>query len=1276
MFSSHFWVIFADNDLFYIFTSRHILKAFFSRAFLFCLGFLSTYITTAQTGCDLNLITQTFTGAGCIALAAPPPCSNPCSMYFYNPLTQTGDQAQAFAANLGANLISIQNATENACVTTALQQLGGGSQYVWIGFNDAQTEGSHVWYDQSPVSYTNWASGEPNNSTPGCCSVPLFGCQGDPQCSAGEDCVQIYSDGEWNDEYCGSANSSSIIEVNLCPVITPGPNITICPGQSGTISVLGTLFGSSPYVYTWDNGMTGTSISVGPAATTTYTVTSTDRYGCLATAQITVTVDPACMPGCDLNLITQTFVNAGCTPLTSCQSACSMYFYNPVSQTGNAAQAFAQNYGANLISVQSATENACIANALVANGFGGVIWIGFSDAVNEGSFIWYDQSVISYTNWAGGEPNQDGNEDCTQIYPNGQWNDLDCNSGGSKSVIEVNLCPVLTITPGGPTTFCSGGNVQLTSSTILGSSPYGYSWSPTTGLSASNISNPVASPTVTTTYTLTSTDRYGCFAQEDITITVLPTPTSGFTVSSPVCTGEVSTITYTGNAAANATYLWGFDGGTVVSGSGQGPYTVSWNTDGTKIITLTVTENGCMGAQTVVNIVVNPPPTAAFNATTVCANSQTDFTDASTVTGGNIVQWDWDFDDSNTSAIQNPSNTYTTGNTYNVSLTVTTDGGCTDQLTQAVTVYSEPVADFSAPDVCVGTPTDFTDLSTVTGSTITGWDWDFDDTNTDVIQNPSNPYLNANVYNVTLIVTTADNCTATITNPVTVNDVPVADFTFVDGCFGTDAVFTDASTIGVGTISNYLWDFDDTQTSTLQNPTNIYLNPGAYDVTLTVTASGNCSSNIMHTINIFEMPVADFTFTDVCNIDDAVFTDNSTVNNDVIDTWAWDFGDAATSTLQNPTHLYTSSETYPVSLTVTTANNCSNTITQDIIVFPNPVAAFNNTTVCMNEVTDFTDASTISSGNIAQWDWDFGDLVNTSTQQNPSLTYAADDTYDVTLIVTSDNNCTDVITQQVTVNPLPVVAFSSDFSEGCQPFEITFTDQTTIATGNIASWNWDLGLTTSTAQDPTYIYNQPGTYDVTLTTVSNFGCTSTLTVANAIIIHPKPVAKFSFSPQPTTILYPLIDFYNQSFGETLWHWDFGDAGTSILENPQHTYNDTGIFPVELIVFTEFNCSDTIMYDVIIDAAFTFYVPNAFTPNSDRLDEEFYGTGIGIKHYQMRIFDRWGNMIFFGDEYNPRWNGIHQRTGQEMQQDVYVYVFDLVDFNGEKFSYRGHVTLVR
>lgn len=339
---------------------------------------------------------------------------------------------------------------------------------------------------------------------------------------------------------------------------------------------------------------------------------------------------------CDIELIRSTFLGAGCLELPLCYSNCSMYFLNPSPNSGSSAQAFAQMYGANLISVQDVQENECIINELNRINEAGVIWIGFNDEAQEGNFVWYDQAPITYTNWAPGEPNNSGgNEGCTQIYPDGLWNDLNCNTANAKSIIEVNLCPVIS-TP--DVIVCNNETTVIAAADpILGSNPYTYSWDNGVTTQSQTV------PTADATYIVTVTDRYSCSGTDTCEVITKPVPTATVTPATDlICSGEATDFQITSNLTGT-TFDWTVSGtGTTGSSNGTGntiaqTLTTTGTTNGSATYSITPELDGCFGTPVTSTVTVSALPVLTFNpaAATICNGD----TQSITVSGADTYDW-------------------------------------------------------------------------------------------------------------------------------------------------------------------------------------------------------------------------------------------------------------------------------------------------------------------------------------------------------------------------------------------------------------------------------------------------------------------------------------------------------------------------------------------------------------------------------------------------------------------------------------------------------------
>lgn len=142
-------------------------------------------------------------------------------------------------------------------------------------------------------------------------------------------------------------------------------------------------------------------------------------------------------------------------------------------------------------------------------------------------------------------------------------------------------------------------------------------------------------------------------------------------------------------------------------------------------------------------------------------------------------------------------------------------------------------------------------------------------------------------------------------------------------------------------------------------------------------------------------------------------------------------------------------------------------------------------------------------------------------------------------------------------------------------------------------------------------------------------------------------------------------------------WDFGDITTSSLNNPvPHTYADTGTYLITLITSTQYNCLDTASQAINIESDFVFYIPTAFSPDDDGMNDSFSGKGVFIKEFKMNIFDRWGNMVFVSEDINRPWDGKANKGKEIALADVYIYSITATDFKNRKHNYKGIVSLIR
>lgn len=328
------------------------------------------------------------------------------------------------------------------------------------------------------------------------------------------------------------------------------------------------------------------------------------------------------------------------------------------------------------------------------------------------------------------------------------------------------------------------------------------------------------------------------------------------------------------------------------------------------------------------NVNINPTTTVAnFVANDVCIGSAVVFNNTSIGSDSNVLSWQWDFGDSNTSSLKNPIHTYSSPGNYIVTLTINNLNSCVNSISKAVRVSGGVTADFQAPaTACVGQVINFENLSTYTNvpfHAATGFYWNFGDGTYSPFQNPSKIYNTTGTYHISLTVQDSAGCTNSITKSIQILDNPAVSFSFpLNICAGIPVQFISSTT----NATEYLWFFEGHGTSTEANPTITFQQGGFYDVTLQVKNNNNCINTFtIENIPVFDAPT--IIFTTQSFLDNPLrmqfnnFTSGAT-------SYEWNFGDGNTSSLAQPTHTFSQAGEYLVSLKAISANNCESLFSQ------------------------------------------------------------------------------------------------------------------------------------------------------------------------------------------------------------------------------------------------------------------------------------------------------------------------------------------------------------
>lgn len=743
---------------------------------------------------------------------------------------------------------------------------------------------------------------------------------------------------------------------------------------------------------------------------------------------------------------------------------------------------------------------------------------------------------------------------------------------------------------------------------------------------------------------------------------VNPTPVSNFS-SGPSCEGNPVDFTDLSTVPAGSitNWTWDFGDGSPVSNSPNPSHT--FPSTGSYSVSLT-TQSGqnCPSNTVILPVNISPVPQPSFTYTAQnCQGYPVLFNDNSTAPAGTInTGWMWTFsNDSTTDTLANTVQTFDSTGVFSITLVITNDAGCRDSVTQTIDIVATPVPDFSVTSTCIGETVQFSNLSSIQGGGALTYDWDFGDGVTSSGNNPSHQYISTTGnYDVSLIAESAFGCQDTIVKNIRIGEKPVPQFTWSPQivCQGNQLTFTNSSTgTGADTISAYLWDFGDLNTSDLENPVHTYADTGFYSVTLTAISPSYCDSSITQQIYVIPGPEISFTATPVCltnatGFNPLIITPPGTT----VDSVVWDFGDGTIfNGLNSPSHTYSSFGSFGVSVTVYNDLLCTATFSDTVVVNPLPVADFSNSLPCSGDTIFFDGTlSQVPGNNISSWIWNF-DGLGTSNDSMPEFTFSNSGTYDVTLIVNTVFGCSDTVQNQVSVIASPDFTFTftepclgsgasftyvsnitptppsnliwnfgdgtissalspshlfsgygsyavsltvtnpntgcsaSEFStlnvkanpqpgfivlNNCQNQPLSFTDTSTVPVGSISSWLWDFGtLGTSTVQNPLLVSATSGTFPVSLQVTTSDGCSASFSASAEV--YPLPVS--SFVTDPVFGSPPLtVSCINTTAGASTYFWDFGDGNTSVLQQPDHLYADTGNYVITLISASDKGCTDT------------------------------------------------------------------------------------------------------
>lgn len=795
---------------------------------------------------------------------------------------------------------------------------------------------------------------------------------------------------------------------------------------------------------------------------------------------------------------------------------------------------------------------------------------------------------------------------------------------------------------------CGNANGELTVTAGGGTPSYQFSNDGGTNFQASGTFTGLTAQT----YDIVVEDQYGCPFTTTATVNNDASPVINIIMpTDPLCNGDANGTLEVTASGGTAPLSYSVNGGPQ-----QASNLLTGLTAGTHTVTVT-DANGCVDTQTAT---LSEPAALTLVPSTVNLTCFNDFSGSvSIVAGGGTPNYQYSYDGGATFSASS-TNSFIAAGTYN--LVVEDDHGCQVTGTSVVTQPTQlvfqnfTVVDASCFGACDGQVQAFPQGGTTAG--LYNFNW-----SSGLAGNSQATATNVCAGSYSVIITDDNGCqidtSFTISEPAAV---------VITSVVGTDALCSGScdATITITAPTATQYSVDGGATFVAGNVFN-GLCSGNYDIVVQDATGCEAVSNT----TLFEPAPLTLSGTPdafVCYEGDVTLSALAQGGTPPYD-YAWSNGANVQNQVVNPTSPTS------FSVNVTDANGCAaGPVTTNVGVSPllyGTVSA--GDTICPGESVVLT-AAGFDGQPTYFYEWSTGDTTETITVTPTAATI-------YTVVIKDLCQDYDTLTVNVGFYEIPQVNITADNQSGCSPVVVNFTNATPA--GQVGSnCTWDFGDGTGTVAGcgaQNHVYTQPGCYDVSLTVTSPFGCVGDSTFTNYICVFPDPIADFSWNPLTPTVLDYVVNFNDQSTNAINFSWDFAGMGTSTNQNPSFEFENVapGDYLVCLNVVSPDGCvDDTCKYVTIYDE-YLLYVPNAFTPDGDGINDVFLPVinGVDPDSYEFMIFNRWGELIFETDVINRAWDGTYK--GKPSQQDVYVWKIKARDqLRGEQKVYYGHVSLLR
>ncbi len=1031
------------------------------------------------------------------------------------------------------------------------------------------------------------------------------------------------------------------------PVVITSPTINIntssvtCNGLGTATGI--TLGGSGSYSYTWSPGSQTTAIAsnLSPGM---YTLTMFDNGGgCVGT--VVVGVSPALISGV---ISSQSLACNGIATGTagiSVSNGSGNYSYSWSGSPLTTASVNALAAGAHTVTVTDLTNNCSFTTAFAITQPPALT----INIVASSATACINTSINLSANATGGT----GSYTYTWLPGAGGASAVVTQSNGgtysySVNALDANSCSISANTSlsfvNTPNISVSNASIcPLQTGTLIALGANTYTWLPSNSSGNSFTQSPMA----TTQYTVIGSSL-SCTAQTTASIVVKALPVPTLSANSPLCNNQSLSL----SAAGGTAYVWSGPFG--FNSSVQNPVInpVAPNQSGLYSATLTGA-NACTAAANV-SVTVHPTPTLSVLGATLCSNQSASLS-AYSLPGASYY---WSGPGSFTSNAQFPLLSSPPANLSGAyQLTVTSAQNCSNTASANVTITALPNVSITANSpLCFGSTLLFF------GNGGQSYNWSGPNGFSSVAQNPSISAVNFTHAGTYTLTTTTGPCVLSITKNITVNPLP-------NPIAGYNVPLCELKTLylAASPAQTYTWSGPQNFSSNLQSPSIAsvgFLNTGQYS--LSVTDVNGCVGDTSVMVNVLSNPIPIASGATVClggNV-------SLSASGGMAYTWSGP-NNFSTNTQNVYLQNINTNQTGNYTVIVTGSNSCSSYTTVNLQGFnftlPNPTIVA-TTSVCVN-----SNISLQGSGGVT-YSWTGPNGFNSSSSNMTLIATHVGMTGTYTLSVMNASYCVGSNTVFVQVYPLPSATLISSQNNLCVPFCSEFSVLKDPASAPIQSLQYYVEGKLYHDEVVNACITQAGEQKVNVyySDANNCSNTSTLFV-NA---YPKPRADFEYFPSKPIASIDRVEFTNRTTGsnQNFWAWMFNSGDSLWGEQVSFLFEEAGTYPVVFVVSNEWNCLDTVIKSVKVLEDFALYVPNAFTPNGDGLNDVFRPISMGLKNYHLEIYNRWGHVLFITEDFSKGWDGYF--NGELCQDDVYSYKIIYSIEGGKTFEKAGWLMLER